>query len=71
METEIAEESTEVKVHWAFRYENTTTEKVVIREGENITEQLTTVYPSNEKGECVEAYIWKVTDREDNEVWAL
>ena len=59
-----------VKVHWAFRYENTTTEKVVIREGQDITEQLTTAYPSNEIGECVEGYIWKVTDLDDNELWA-
>ena len=66
-------EETQVKVHWNIKYLEETTETVIVKEGQDIQEQLTTAYPSNnhKSGECDGAYIWQVTDMEGNVLWSL
>ena len=56
---------TKVKILWAYRYENQTTEEIEFKEGDNFKDLLSHLAP-NELGECVDGHIVSVEDEEGN-----
>ena len=60
----------QVKIYWAFRYENETNEEIEYNEGDNIVDAIAHLAPE-ELGECVEAVIYRVEDSEGNTLHEL